>query len=405
MLGFGMANAAQADADDFGPLQPADANGLKLPAGFSSRVVATSNTQVGNTGHTWHAAPDGGACFATPDGGWVYVSNAERSGTSGGVGALRFASDGSVTDAYDILSGTTRNCAGGATPWNTWLSCEETSSGQVYECDPFTPGSQGSVRPALGTFSHEAAAVDPVHQTLYLTEDRSNGRLYRFTPTSYPDLSAGVLEAAQILDPLSQGSIAPGQVRPLAWHVIPDPTVSGGTSTRFQAPSTTPFDGGEGCAFDPGTGRVFFSTKGDDRIWQIDTIAGTIEILYDEATSSTPILSGVDNVMVSPSGDVFVAEDPGDLQIVALTPSGAVKAIVELDGVSGTEITGPALSPDGTRLYFSSQRNPGRTFEVTGPFGVATTVPAAPAVVQMGLAALLGVAGAFSLLRERSPSA
>ena len=391
---------ADSGADSFGPLRPPDANGLRLPPGFHSRVVATSNAVVPGTTHTWHAAPDGGACFATLDGGWVYVSNSERFGGNGGVGAIRFASDGHIVDAYDILSGTQRNCAGGATPWRTWLSCEETPFGQVYECDPFGAGSQGKVRPALGKFSHEAVAVDTLHQTLYLTEDVFNGRLYRFSPQTYPDVSAGVLEAAEILDPCLEGPIVPGEVRPLAWHAVPDPTFSGSTPTRLQVPNTTPFNGGEGCDFEASTGLLYFSTKGDDRIWMIDTVADTIEILYDKATSSNPILSNVDNVMVTPCGDVLVAEDPGDLQIVSLSPSGAVKAIDELDGVKGPEITGPALSPDGTRLYFSSQRNPGQTFEVTGPFTHAPAVPAAPALVRVGLAAILGVAGAFALRRR-----
>ncbi|MFT5696387.1 MAG: secreted PhoX family phosphatase, partial [Myxococcota bacterium] len=76
----------------------------------------------------------------------------------------------------------------------------------------------------------------------------------------------------------------------------------------------------------------------------------------------------VDNVFAGPNGDVYVSEDPGNLQIVALTPSGNVKPFVRMVGQTGTEVTGPALNPDGTRLYFSSQRNPGTTYEVTGPF-------------------------------------
>ena len=88
-----------------------------------------------------------------------------------------------------------------------------------------------------------------------------------------------------------------------------------------------------------------------------------------------PELEDPDNVFAGPNGDVYVAEDDGNLQIVALTPSGNVVPIVQVTGQTGTEITGPALDPSGTRLYFSSQRGPaaggrawGLTFEVTGPF-------------------------------------
>ena len=76
----------------------------------------------------------------------------------------------------------------------------------------------------------------------------------------------------------------------------------------------------------------------------------------------------MDYVLPTPGGDVYVAEDPGDLQIVALRRSGEVEPIVQVTGQMGSEVTGPALSPDGTRLYFSSQRLPGTTYEVTGPF-------------------------------------
>ena len=94
----------------YGPLQPADANGLQLPAGFSSRVVATTGQVVAGTSYAWHTAPDGGATFATEDGGWIYVSNSESS--PGGAGMVRFDAGGQVVEARRILNGTTRNCAG-----------------------------------------------------------------------------------------------------------------------------------------------------------------------------------------------------------------------------------------------------------------------------------------------------
>ncbi len=353
-------------ADAFGPLQPPDANQLRLPTGFSSRLVATTGRSVGHTEHLWHAEPDGGATFAAPDGGWVYVSNAEVPRSGGGVGAIRFDADGTIVDAYSILKGTTRNCAGGRTPWQTWLSCEETQDGRVWECDPFAPGSQGIPRPAMGVFNHEAAAVDGTGQAIYLTEDEPDGRLYRFRPASYPKLEGGVLEAAEILDPEARGPIEPGESRELRWHPVADPSARN-LATRYQAPKATDFAGGEGAWLN--AGQIYFATKGDNRVWQIDTRSDRISIVYDYATSEVKALHGVDNVFASPAGDVLVAEDGGDFEIVALTPSGQVKPIVQMVGQdSSSEVTGPALSPDGTRLYFSSQSGPGRTYEVTGPF-------------------------------------
>jgi hypothetical protein len=383
--------------DGFGPLLPPDQNGLRLPAGFVSRVIATSGQVVPGTSHVWHADPDGGATFATADGGWVYASNAERGSGLGGVGAVRFDAAGTVINAYTILSGTTRNCAGGPTPWGTWLSCEETTNGEVYECDPYSPGSQGVKRPLMGKFQHEAAAVDPTGQVIYLTEDRSDSLLYRFIPSSYPDLSSGTLQAAQIL---GSGSISLGQVRDVVWLPVPDPTVSLGVQTRFQVPSATRFNGGEGAWYEQGA--MHFTTKGDNRVWKLDTVNQRIQIVYQASLSPTPELTGVDNVFVTPCGDVLVAEDGGNMQIVALTPSGKVTPVVWLPSVTGSEITGPALSPDGTRLYFSSQRNPGRTYEVKGPWlGITSLpVPASSGLAAAVTAAAMAGAGALLLRRE-----
>ena len=97
----------------FGPLGPVDANGLRLPDGFTSRIVATTGSPVADTGYVWHTNPDGGATFVTADGGWIYVSNCENN-VDGGAAMLRFAPDGSITEARRILSGTRYNCAGGA---------------------------------------------------------------------------------------------------------------------------------------------------------------------------------------------------------------------------------------------------------------------------------------------------
>ena len=347
---------------EIGPLADVpDANGLRLPQGFVSKVLAQSGQRVANSDYVWHRAPDGGATFMTPDGGWIYVSNSEVSGT-GGVGAIRFGADGTLLSAYRTLSGSDRNCAGGPTPWHSWLSGEEHSAGRIWETDPY--GERSAVaRPALGVFTHEAVAVDDVRQQIYMTEDLPDGRLYRFTPEQltplgHPILSSGTLEVAQVM---SGGGVV--------WHPVRDPEVRGGTPTRYQVAESTAFHGGEGIWFHRGT--VFFSTKGTVQVWRYDTNTSTIDVLYDGRVLSDPPLRTVDNITVSCCGDVLVAEDGGSMQIVAILPDGQLKPLLQIVGHDGSEVTGPAFSPDGTRLYFSSQRGSngsGVTFEVQGRF-------------------------------------
>ncbi|GAA2226040.1 alkaline phosphatase PhoX [Streptomyces indiaensis] len=358
--GAAYAAPAQPGAGPYGALGSPDANGIRLPGGFTSRVVARSGQRVGTTTYTWHNAPDGGACYADGS-GWIYVSNSEIN-PSGGASAVKFSSTGAITGAYRILSNTRQNCAGGRTPWNTWLSCEEVDRGYVYETDPW--GVNAAVqRAAMGRFKHEAAAADPVRKVIYLTEDETNGRFYRFIPTTWGNLSSGTLQV------MVAGSATSGS---FTWTDIPDPDGSP-TATRSQVSGSKSFNGGEGCHYANDT--VWFTTKGDNRVWQLNLQNNTYELAYDDSlVNGTAPLTGVDNITGTSSGDLFVAEDGGNMEICVITPDDVVASFLRIDGQSASEITGPAFSPDGTRLYFSSQRGTtgsssgGITYEVTGPF-------------------------------------
>ncbi len=398
----------------YGELQPSNLPDVLLPAGFSARVVAVGGQPVGLTQQdpsldfVWPPFPDGTATFALPDGGWALACNSEVPRSSalrvalgvpvdfqtGGCSSILFDADGNVTDAFSILTGTDGNCAGGKTPWGTWISCEEPqveprspnqgyARGSSWECDPTQPG-EGVPLDAMGLFKHEGVAIDPVNGHAFLTEDEDDGTFYRFLPDAYPDLSAGTLQVPKVAE---DGTVT--------WSDVPDPLATE-VRTVEQVPDVTRFDGGEGIWYDEG--YVYFTTKNDHVVWVHDIAGQRIFKLYDAADhAETPLGpaepggTSVDNVTVSSSGDLFVAEDGGNLEIVIITAdTREVAPVMRLvgDQHAGSEICGPSFSPDGQRLYFSSQRGSvlptgvqeptgqapifgnglGITYEVTGPF-------------------------------------
>ena len=184
-LGFwreALAAPAVVGAGPYGPLGAADQYGVRLPSGFSARLIGFTGDRVPGTTFQWVREPDGAACFATRR-RWLDLRGqlrGERHRRRRG-GDPRSRRDGEIVDAYRILGGTKWNCSGGATPWGTWLSGEEFRDGLVWECDPTRPG-QGVARPLLGRFPHEAAVVDPATGWVYLTEDYATGGFYRFRP-------------------------------------------------------------------------------------------------------------------------------------------------------------------------------------------------------------------------------
>lgn len=183
----------------------------------------------------------------------------------------------------------------------------------------------------MGSFNHEAVSVDPLTGRLYLTEDDPSGRLYRFTPTVAGNLSAGTLEAAHVS-------------RTVTWV----PTSATGPDRQS---TTTAFNGGEGTWIH---GRsLFFTTKGNNRVYELALDTQQLTILYDAATTTNAPLSGVDNITThASSGDLFIAEDGGNMEICVIAWVNGIRQISRLadhrSGFVGDHRTG--LQPNGTRL-------------------------------------------------------
>lgn len=392
-------------AQDFGPLV-AQAVGdhlntvnhqLFAPEGFDVRVVMRAGVNpvtLTASGTLGHNAPDGGAVYPAADGGWVYVSNSEIN-PGGGVSAIRFDAAGNVVDYYRICTGTRLNCAGGQTPWGTWITCEEVTGGWAFECDPFgSPASQRRLDALGARNGREAVAIDPLNHVCYQTMDTSAGKLVRFVsdPSDLEETPEGGVRM-RMVSGVSQRLFIPsfGDLVGYSNAVVPN-NATGSAAMRLARPiewladtgtNGTNFNGAEGLWYYevpeplrtspslgtvPTRGVIFFATKGDNRVWAIDVENSLIELIYDthndQAFTNLRNVGGaatnfnqVDNCVVGPGGDVLIAEDGTAMRLAIMFNNQAPKLLMQITR-GGSEICGPAFSPDGSKLYFSSQRGP-----------------------------------------------
>ena len=375
----------------FGPPVVDTGHGFLVPAGFTTRVVATGGDPVAGTDYVWHPASDGAGTFATRDGGWILVSNSESRRATGGASAIRFGPPGGdgvapITDAYRVLGrdvGTTSagNCAGGVTPWGTWLSCEENDGAQhVWECDP-TGRSPAIELPQLGTFAHEAAAVDPAAGIVYLTEDREDSRFFRWVPDAAPrpgrrpDFDRGRLQVAGFGDP-------PGSARQGAATWI---DVDASDPSSYTADGSTRFVRGEGAWFHDGF--VYWVATTNSEVYAYDTRTDRQVLLHDDRVEGSP-MRYADNICVHPhTTDLYIAEDGTDrIEVVIITAPGddgtrqVAPFVRALPGEhDDSEFAGPVFDPSGTRLYLASQRRgDGVVYEISGSFAPDRRAPAGP---------------------------
>ncbi len=413
----------------YGRLRPDPAGLLDLPRGFSYRVISSYGDRM-DDGLVVPDYCDGMGAFDLGGGQVALVRNHELQARQTDRGALRDSPasqpptydrnaegvplpGGTTTMVYDMASGrvvrehvsllgTIRNCAGGVTPWGSWLTCEEDMTkagtrgaskdhGWVFEI-PAT--ARAAVDPvplkALGRFNHEAAAIDPRTGVVYLTEDRNDGLLYRLLPAARGELARGgrlqalALVERDITDSRNHEAM---QMALGAWHAVrwidmddvesPEDDLR----NRGHAQGGLLFARGEGIHM--GDGELFFccTNGGAKKLGQVMRYRpsrfegqaqeagepGRLQVFVE--SDDIEKFNFGDNLTVAPNGHLIVCEDQYtrnvDNHLRGVTPDGALYDFARLH--EQTELAGACFSPDGSTL-FVNVFSPGKTLAITGPW-------------------------------------
>ncbi len=403
---------ASASGAGYGPLRADPAGLVDLPEGFSYRVISQLGDAMSD-GFTVPDRADGMGCFDLGNGKIALVRNHELQPQHEGGGVAGPAYDtvarslvplpgGTTTlvlDAatlnverqYRSLAGTIRNCAGGITPWGSWLTCEESvdrANGRINKDHGFVfevpATAEGLVDPvplkAMGRFNHEAAAVDPATGIIYLTEDRNDSLLYRFLPNVRGQLAAGGKLQALAVDGIRDTrnwdgvTFAPQSWQSVRWVDLDDVEApEDDLRMRGAAAGAALFARGEGIWM--GEGELYFccTSGGSAKLGQIFRLrpqGSGLDVLqlFFESTSIEQFNFG-DNLTVGPNGHLVVCEDQYTPAVKnhlrGITPQGEAYPIALSH--ENTEWAGACFSPDG-RTLFVNLYSPARTLAITGPW-------------------------------------
>lgn len=404
---------APSPSSPYRPLQADPTGLLDLPEGFSYRILSRLGDAM-DDGGTVPDNADGMGCFALPGGEIALVRNHELKPHHGAGGPLASGYDrkpggavlpgGTTTILLDpgtldikrqfrSLAGTIRNCAGGTTPWGSWLTCEEDLTlpgptamrdhGWVFEVPADATGLVEALPlKAMGRFNHEAAAVDPATGIVYMTEDRDEGLLYRFIPDVPGKLAQGgrlqalAVPGNRLPDSRnwSGSRMAGGEWFEAGWIDL-DEVESPRDDLRMRgaARGATLFARGEGIHMSEGELYFCCTSGGAKMLGQVfrlrlpQTGPASLQLFF-ESTRPDQFNFG-DNLTVAPSGHLIVCEDQYtdvvDNYLRGITPAGTAYPFARLR--RQTELAGACFSPDGQTLFVNLY-SPTTTLAIRGPW-------------------------------------
>jgi hypothetical protein len=428
-------SSAALRAAGYGELVPTPAKNtgekvLALPRGFSYNVLGKTGDEMSD-GRLTPQDHDGMAAFETngelrlvrnheinddvpKDGVAIGTENHYDDQAGGGTTTLVIDPETRLIKRdFVSLSGTLNNCAGGPTPWGSWVSCEETTHGKTPYgdaddleggfakphgyCFEVAAAADGCRPPvaltAMGRFSHEAVAVDPTSGIVYLTEDAGPCGFYRFIPARSGRLAEGGTLQILAIDGKpnynTQYGQTPGTVFPATWVTIENPDPDEADTDELAVfkqgarHGAAHFDKLEGCWSDA-SGRIYFvSSSGGDagggQVWLYeasDRDSGRLKLVFE--SPDRELLDMPDNICMDPkSSNLYLCEDSDykgaggteENYVRILTPEGRIADFAKniLTGYEETEVAGVTFSPDGRTLFFNIQ-TPGITVAVWGDF-------------------------------------